>query len=453
MKYAPWQHKSLRTILLAATPMFFMGVPALAQSTQTQATQSQSSATESNVNPGGPMQGTRPDQDDGYPQDASLRQQLAQFGRFLDSNPTIAQQLQKNPSLADNQNFINSNPAYKQFLQRNPDIRVRLHNDPTAFMREETRYESWENSHNGDGNNNRGEAFRRDVAEFDRFLNDHPEIAEQLRKQPSLIDNRQFVTSHPPLDNFLHENPGVWDAIRNDPRGFMDAAEHFDQRDYARNGDVNGQARNDNNDNGDRNYDRDRADFRRFCDDHPEIGEQVRRNPALVNDRQFVESHPELRTYVQNHPQLQNEIRQDQYAFLQREDNDRNFNGADRNGNNYDRDNGVNRDHAADFGRFLGNHENIARDCEQNPAVLRDEDYLRDHPELKAYLQANPQIAADLRSDPGTFIKAAQELNNYNGSGATGKGTTGDSTTTGTTSTHSGSTSGNGSTDTNKTTK
>ena len=49
----------------------------------------------------------------------------------------------------------------------------------------------------------------RELANFDTFLDSHPEISEQLRKDPSLVDNRQFVESHAALQQFLADHPGA----------------------------------------------------------------------------------------------------------------------------------------------------------------------------------------------------------------------------------------------------
>ena len=34
-------------------------------------------------------------------------------------------------------------------------------------------------------------------------MDSHPEIAEQLRKNPSLVNNQEFVENHPALQTFL----------------------------------------------------------------------------------------------------------------------------------------------------------------------------------------------------------------------------------------------------------
>ena len=40
---------------------------------------------------------------------------------------------------------------------------------------------------------------RGQLASADRFFDTHPEIAEQLRKDPSLVNNKEFVKNHPDL--------------------------------------------------------------------------------------------------------------------------------------------------------------------------------------------------------------------------------------------------------------
>ena len=43
---------------------------------------------------------------------------------------------------------------------------------------------------------------RGELVNMDRFLDSHPEIAEQLRKDPSLINNATWVQQHPALNKF-----------------------------------------------------------------------------------------------------------------------------------------------------------------------------------------------------------------------------------------------------------
>ena len=84
--------------------------------------------------------------------------------------------------------------------------------NPRAFMRDENRY---------DRRDRDDDANRRELANFDSFLDKHPEIAEQLRKNPSLADNREFLQNHPALRQFVQEHPGVRQQLAQDPQVFI----------------------------------------------------------------------------------------------------------------------------------------------------------------------------------------------------------------------------------------
>jgi len=53
---------------------------------------------------------------------------------------------------------------------------------------------------------------RDELGRFDRFLDSHREIAEQLRKDPSLVNDRHFVKNHPALQTYLRDHPETREA-------------------------------------------------------------------------------------------------------------------------------------------------------------------------------------------------------------------------------------------------
>ncbi len=59
----------------------------------------------------------------------------------------------------------------------------------------------------------------------------HPEIAEQLRKDPSLVDDKKFVASHAALQQFLADHPGSKrEEYKENPKtAFMHQEERYDQ--------------------------------------------------------------------------------------------------------------------------------------------------------------------------------------------------------------------------------
>jgi hypothetical protein len=226
------------------------------------------------------------------------------------------------------------------------------------------------------------DANREELANFDRFLDSHREIAGQLRKDPSLVDNREFVTNHPELQTYLQDHPAVREAIRQNPDAFMRAEDRLDRRD----------------DNRDRDANREElASFDRFLDSHREVAEQVRKNPALVDDREFVTNHPALQTYLQDHPAVREQLRQNPNAFLQEE------NRFDRREDDHDRN--ANPAELANFDRFLDSHREISEQLRKDPSLVDNREFVKNHPALESYLQDHPGVRQAIKQDPKAFMQ------------------------------------------------
>jgi hypothetical protein len=371
MRNKPGKSKSLCVAVLGVTPLLLVGAGARAQSQPTPSNAA--------------VQG-----------DEANRRELGQFNEFLDSHQEVAEQLRRDPSLADNPQFLNSHPELQMFLQDRPEIREQLTNDPNAFMRQEDAF-----GRNGD---------RAQVVEFNRFLEAHPEIAEQLRKDPALADNSQFLKTHPALQTYLQDRPEIRQDLRRDPNAFLRQENAFDRNDVRL------------------DFDARRAqlgEFNRFLDGHPEIAEQLRKDPSLADNPQFLKSHPVLQTYLQNQPEIRQDLRQDPNAFLRQED------AFDRDRSRDFRRDGDDR--AASFHQFLGGHRDISDQLSRNPELVKDHDYVKGHPELQAYLNSRPDVREQLMNNPRGMMDSGQQFNSPSGTtGTTGSasGKTSSTTTT-----------------------
>src|SRR6266852_5828943 len=226
-------------------------------------------------------------------------QELVNMDRFMDSHPEIAEQLRKNPSLVNNEEFVENHPALQQFLASHPGVREEYKENPNGFMSREQNFDRRED-----------QARDRDVTQeelvnMDRFMDSHPEIAEQLHKNPSLVNNEEFVENHPALQQFLANHPGVREEYKENPNGFMSREQNFDRReDLVGDRDVTHQ---------------ELVNMDRFMDSHPEIAEQLRKNPSLVNNEEFVENHPALQQFLANHPGVREEYKENPNGFMSRE--------------------------------------------------------------------------------------------------------------------------------------
>jgi phage-related protein len=375
------------------------------------------------------------------------RRQLADFDRFLDSHPQLAEQIRKDPTLVNNEEFVENHGDLQQYLQQHPEVREQLRQNPNAVMRQEQRYDRREDrmqdrdrdmnrdqdrtqdrdrdmsrdqdrmqDRDRDRSMNRDQDRDRDItrgelSNLNNFMDSHPEIAEQLKKNPALVNDKKFVESHPALKGFLAADPGVREEMRENPNGFMAREQQFDLTDA---------------------NSRELANMDRFMDSHPEIAEQLRKNPALVNDKKFVENHKALKTFLASHPYAAQEYKENPSAFMQQEQNfehqqqnyatrrDQDFgNRRDqdygmRAGNQGMRSQGVTGDRdkmgtsVSSFNEFLEHHGNIASDLSKNPSLATNEDYVETHPALRQYLQANPKVRQELSANPQSFVKSAQ---------------------------------------------
>ena len=244
------------------------------------------------------------------------------------------------------------------------------------------------------------DASREELVSFDRFLDSHREISEQLRKDPSLVDNREFVKNHPALQTYLQDHPEVREAIKQDPNRFMQEEARYDRREDDRNRDANRA---------------ELANFDRFLDSHREISEQLRKDPSLVDNREFVKNHPALQTYLQDHPEVREAIKQDPNRFMQEEaryDGREDGLDRDRDSRHADFNHDITHRH---FGEFLGGHADIAEQLSRNPSLVKDQNFMDGHPELKQFLNSNPDVREKLMANPYDFVKASQQLGTTNG--------------------------------------
>jgi len=64
----------------------------------------------------------------------------------------------------------------------------------------------------------------------DEFLDSHQNIDNDLRKDPRLIDNRDYVRNHPELQTYLHDHPNIRREWREHPRNVMHRDETWSRK-------------------------------------------------------------------------------------------------------------------------------------------------------------------------------------------------------------------------------
>jgi hypothetical protein len=393
-KYLQW--------LMALAVAFFLGAPVRAQSM--------------------PSQANQPTQDND-----TTRQELAQFDRFLDSHREIGEQLRKNSSLINDKEFLAKHPALQTYLQQHPAFRQEIRENPNAFMRQENRFDRHEEARENDATRRDRDTESRDT-DNGRRDNDATRRDDDNARRDSDATRRDN-------DNARRDNDatrGNDDNARRDSdatRRDNDSARR--DNDATRGNDENARRDNDamrrDNDNARRDNDathrdndtarrdtdttrKELARFDQFADSHREIGEQLRKNPSLVNNKEFVQNHPALQAYLQEHPGIREDMKENPNAFMHQE-------------NRFDRHedagySGATREHLASFGEFLSGHSSVAKQVSKDPSLVKNDVYVKNHPELQAYLDTHPDVRGEMKQDPQSFIKSAQQFNVKNGAQA-----------------------------------
>src|SRR5262249_8991916 len=154
----------------------------------------------------------------------------------------------------------------------------------------------------------------------------------QLRRDPSLVNNKQFVNDHPELKQFLQQHGGAAQDLRQNPNGFMQEEERFDRRE----------------DGADRDRSRGQlASLDNFLDSHPEDAEQVQKGTAPPPNHKIQKHHPALQTYLQQHQQGSEEKSENPNPLMQREQR------VDQREGGMDRDRDRSRGQLASLDNFL----------------------------------------------------------------------------------------------------
>jgi hypothetical protein len=369
------------------------------------------------------------------------RRDLARMDQFLDQNPDIDRDLQRNPSLINNADYLRDHPLLARYLNQNPAMKEEFKENPNFFMQREQRFDQREADRDRDrdatGQNPNPDLRRRDLARMDQFLDQNPDIDRDLQRNPSLINNADYLRDHPLLARYLNQNPAMKEEFKENPNFFMQREQRFDAREDRRDFDRDRDA---GQRDADRDRDRDRTDrdanrrnpnpdlttgevasMDQFLDDHKQIAKDLEKNPNLVDDQKFLNKHKDLRTYLDQHPAVREEARENPGYFMHREERfeasardraddrvrvtDRGVNtrrdGDDRRG----ADNDVSRQEVQQMDHFLDKHKKIAKDLEKDPQLANNTQYLNKHKDLKSFIASNPKVGEELRENPSRLMQ------------------------------------------------
>lgn len=130
---------------------------------------------------------------------------------------------------------------------------------------------------------------------FDRFLNNHPQIAAELVKNPALLKDEEFQAEHPGVKKFLETHPGVRKQVAESPGTFTYSGGKYAWNPptaVARPGTGN------------------------YLLEHQDVARQIQSNPSLLDSKEFVDAHPGLQQFMDEHPNMRAEMKEHPYGFV-----------------------------------------------------------------------------------------------------------------------------------------
>lgn len=137
-----------------------------------------------------------------------------------------------------------------------------------------------------------------DRQEIDNFLIHRPDVAEELHRDPALINNPEWLAKHPEVQTFMKDHPNAQRV----------AAEHPDWATK----EVG------------RSLERQTAPAMRQTDEflqtHPKVAQELASNPKLIDNKEYLSQHPQLNTYLNNHPAVRNEWQAHPVTFTKAEE-------------------------------------------------------------------------------------------------------------------------------------
>jgi hypothetical protein len=303
--------------------------------------------------------------------------EMANFNHYLDKHPEVAQRLAADPRLADNPQFLANHPGFQKFLANHPGVSSQLRTEPGQFVNREGHYE-W--SHGGGPIASAPGTAAGPVARFDNgYLDEHPEVARELGRDPRLVDNPQFLATHPGFDSYLAAHPGVRTELQTHPDRFM--SDEWRDDVYGRRGNLgDGITRGEVSrfDNG-------------YLDEHPEVAQQLGHDPRLADNPQFLATHPGLDSYLAAHPGVRTELQAHPGRFMTDEWKHERF--EDGHGHPL-----ANTDH------YLDHHPEVSQQLSANPKLIDNRQYVDDHPGLHEFLTTHPTARAEWKSRPKQFM-------------------------------------------------
>lgn len=361
--------------------------------------------------------------------------ETGRMDEFLEEHGDVEQQLELNPALISDPSYLAQHQDLKALLNAHPQIRQEFSANPEYF----TNRGNQATSANGQPN-------YREIGRMDEFLDVHQEIRWQLKQNPLLVNDSQYLAQHPELALFLNAHPEVRQQFSEHPEYFA-LAEKPDKPMSATatttaaatttprapsesatrgpaaapmnpapaNADVSDVNRarpsapavNPNLEFA--KQERTRID--QFLDDHPNIAKDLAKNPWLINQSKYLKHHKELDRFLEEHPQVRKKAEADPPYFTERQ-NESGFEhmNADAGWRTMQPNGDLNDRNVTLMDQFLVKHKKTAKELGKDPMLVTSQHYLDHNKDLRKFFEEHPQILVEFRQNPRNFMEREDQL-------------------------------------------
>jgi hypothetical protein len=143
------------------------------------------------------------------------------------------------------------------------------------------------------------------------------------------------------------------------------------------------------------------ATFDAYLDQHPALARQLQANPGLVDNEEFVEHHPDFAGFIRAHPRVREELREHPGQFVYARDH---FEWSESVEWSESAD-AIPTDQAAALDRYLDNHRDVAEALRLNTGLVRNDDFMEEHPTLAQFLENHPNLRGHIQGHPGIYMR------------------------------------------------
>ncbi len=145
---------------------------------------------------------------------------------------------------------------------------------------------------------------------------------------------------------------------------------------------------------------RDLQKFDAYLDAHDETAQELYRDPNLVKNERFLRGHADLSDWLDNHPEAAAAIQADPRAAIWHE-------RTTERGEREERRPAATRMSERDLSSFedyLNTHDETAQLLYQDPELIKDRRFVRNHDALHDWLEAHPDAAAAIQANPQQYL-------------------------------------------------